>query len=430
MEAQPGFSPARVIAYPAPRTEAAPAHETALWASELWLVLGATALYWLTSFILLSHNTASSFGNDSTLYTAIADGSIQDRLIRFHPVTVALAFDWMKILAPFSDWVAPHHLLTLMFSLIGGLGVWAALSAFRSVVPARYVMICGVIYACCLGSWYFSAVAESKIVTASLATLYIALYLKLRENWTVTGVWLMTGVLGIACLNEIVAAFMLAIPVVDTLRREGFNARAGRWILAHALVVPGAWFILEVTINGRLPHDPANIESGSMFKMFWFYVGFNDHGAASLYSFVLNWLVFNIVAPTRTAFAAVSLWPTYYGYFAPSFANYFTSVASAGAIALLAVIAAVPFVPAWRAEQPTAGGSGMALPLAAYTAVRAAFFFMFNPAEPMLFTSAVTLAHLIIVIPAFAATRFPAKMPVLAGFAALLFLTNLRFVMS
>jgi hypothetical protein len=428
MDTSNAFATPKALSQPALRTDAVEAPDVLLWPSELWLVLGASCLYWLISFILLSHNTASSFGADSTLYARIADGDIQDRLIRFHPVTVALAFDWMKIVSPFSDWVAPYHLLTLLFAAIGGLGVWAALSAFRAVVPPRYVMLCGLVYAFSLGVWYFSSIAESKILTASLASVYIALYLRLRDRWTLPGAWALTAVLGVACLNEIVSAFLIAIPAVDTLLRQGFTLRAGRWIAAHALVVFAALFVLEVTINGRLPHDPANVESGSLFKMFWFYVGFNDHGAASLYNFLLNWMFFDIVAPTRNAFAAVPLWPTYYGYFEPSFANYFTDLTSAGAIVLLGVMVAGCVAPVWRPEWQAS--FGLALPLLAYTAVRGAFFFLFNPAEAQLFSAAVALPNLMILLVPFTASKFPAKMSVLAGFALLTFLTNARFMLS
>lgn len=416
-----------VMSFQAPRAETVAAPETAVWLSGLWLVMGSTCIYWLTSFILLSHNTASSFGADSTLYVGIAYGNIPDRLIRFHPVTVALAFDWMKMVSPFFVWMAPHHLLSILFAAIGGLGVWAALSAFRATVPARYVMLCGMIYACSLGIWYFSAIAESKILTASLATLYIALYLNLREKWSVPGVWVMTGVLGIACFNEIVSAFLLVIPVLDTLRRRGSDLRAGKWIAAHALVVPVTLFILEVTVNGRLAHDPANQESGSLFSMFWFYAGLNDHGLLALYSFVLNWFLFNIVAPTHSAYAAVPIWPTYFAYFEPSFTNYFTSLTSAGSIVLLGLMAFAGVAPGWRPERQSLD---IALPLLAYTVLRGAFFFIFNPAEVMLFSSATTLPILMIVLVPFAASKFPAKVPVLTGFAVLIFLTNARFVIN
>lgn len=424
-DASNAFAAPGATRYRAQRSEALTAHDTALWP---WLVLAASGFFWMASFILLSHNKASSFGADSTLYTSIAYGDIQDRLVRFHPVTVALAFDWMKLVSPAASWVEPRHLMTLLFAAVGGLGVWAALSAFRATVPARYVLLCGLVYACSLGTWYFSAIAESKIVTASLATIYIALYLQLRDKWTAPLAWALTGVLAIACLNEIVSAFLIVIPAVDTLLRRGLDRQAGRSIALHALAVPMAFFILDVTINGRLPHDPGNTESGSLFKMFWFYAGINDHSVSSLYSFLLNWFFFNIAAPTPNANAAVPLWPNFHGYFQPSFANYFTSLTSAAAVVLFGVMVFVCVAPAWRPERQTR--FGLALPLIAYTALRGGFFFIFNPAEAMLFSAAVTLPHLMIVLVPFAASKFPAKMPVLAGFALLLFLTNLRFMVT
>ena len=144
-------------------------------------------MYWLTFLILESHNGFASFGADAILYTKIAYGAFDDRLTRFHPATVALALTWMKIVNPFFAWVSPHHLLAALFAAIGAAGVLAALSAFEMLVPRRYVLICGLIYASSLGVWYFSSIAESKILTASLATLYIAIYLRLREKWTPAG---------------------------------------------------------------------------------------------------------------------------------------------------------------------------------------------------------------------------------------------------
>ncbi len=393
-----------------------------------WLIVGAFGLYWLTYLTLEAHNGSSSFGADSILYSAIAYGNIDDRLIRFHPATVALALTWMKIVAPFFAWVAPHHLLAALFAAIGAGGVLAALSAFEVLVPRRYVLVCGMIYASSLGVWYFSGITKSKILTASLATLYIALYLRLREKWSVQGALTLTGVLAAACLNESVSAFLIIIPAVDTLRRRGFDLRAARWIFAHGLVAPVALFVLEVTINGQLAANPANHESGSSVSMFWFYAGMSDHSVASLYSVVLNWLFFNIAAPMPHAYAAVPIWPNYYGYFEPFFSNYFTSFASTGVIILFGVMLVASLTPGWRAERQMAGGT--MLPLIAYTAMRGAFFFVFNPAEIMQFSPAVTLPQLMFILVPFTASKFPAKASVLAGFALLLFATNLRFMIG
>ena len=158
----------------------------------------------------------------------------------------------MKILSPLTLWITPQHLLKAMFAAIGALGVGAAMWAFAAVVPRRHVLVCGLIYASSLGVWYFSSIEESKIVTASLSALYIAVYLHLRDHWSRPRAALLTAILLLACLNEIVAGFLIIIPIVDTLVRRGWDWRHGWWIAVHGLVGPIALFILEFVVNGRL----------------------------------------------------------------------------------------------------------------------------------------------------------------------------------
>src|SRR5262245_62001992 len=117
-----------------------------------------------------------------------------------------------------------------MFAAAGAVGVWAAMWAFAAVVPRRYVLPLGAIYAVTLGVWYFSSVEESKAITAALTALYIATYLRLRTRWTLRGAVLLTAILLLACLNEIVAGFLVLVPAVDTLVRRGWDVRHGRWI--------------------------------------------------------------------------------------------------------------------------------------------------------------------------------------------------------
>jgi hypothetical protein len=408
----------------APDNDLSP-QQIALRLSYPWLVLSAFALYWLTFLALETHNGSSSFGADSVLYNAIAYGNIQPRLIRFHPATVGLAVAWMKIFTPFSYWIAPHHLLAALFAVIGAVGVRAALWAFELVVPRRYVLLCGIIYACSLGVWYFSSIGESKILTAMLSTLYIALYLHLRKAWSWQGAAVLTLVLGAACLNEIVSAFLVVIPAADAVLQRRLDFKTVRWIAAH-FVVPVLFVIVDMIINERLGPEPMNAESGSSASMFWFYVGISDHSLSSLYGFLLNWFCFNVAAPTPNAYAAVSAWPTYFGYFEPSFANYFDDFVSMGVVAIAGLMAVASLAPGWRAERLSA--SAIILPLLAFTIVRGAFFFVFNPAEVMLFSSAVTLPNLVLLLAPFAASRFPAKALVLGCFGALLFAVNLRFM--
>ncbi len=403
--------------------------DAALRSSYAWLVVSAFGLYWLTHLILDGHNGASSFGADSTLYNPIAFGGIvEDRLMRFHPLTIHLAIAWAKILRPLSPWVPRQHLFAALFAAIGACGVRAALSAFERLVQRRYILLCGLIYASSLGVWYFSGIAESKILTATLTTSYIAIYLHLRESWRWDGVILLTGVLAAACLNEIVSAFLIIISVVDLTWRRRLDTRAVATLAAHGVVILLAFYIVEVIVPGFLAPSGANLESGSSSRMFWFYAQISDHSLSGLYGYLLNWLCFNIAAPTPHAFAAVPIWPNYFGYFAPSFAGYFGAPAPAGLVVLAAIMALSSLAPRAEAERPVS--TGLLLSLLAFAALRGAFFFAFNPAEVMLFSSAVTLPVLVGLLAPFLGSRFPAKMPVLAAFAFLLVTNNLRFMLG
>lgn len=407
------------------QTELTRAYEALLRVSYPWLVVAAFALYWLTYLALEARNGSSSFGADSILYTAIAYDDVEARLTRFHPATVALAVTWMKMLSPFAAWIAPQHLLAGLFAAIGAAGVWGALSAFEVMVPRRYVLLCGFVYASSLGVWYFSSIAESKILTAALSTIYIALYLHLRRQWSWHGALVLTAVLAAACLNEIVSAVLVVIPAADAVFRRRVDFGAFKWIAAHALV-PVALLIVDMVINNQLGPEPYNAESGSSTSMFWFYANVSNHSLSSLYGFLLNWFCFNIAAPTPTALAAAPIWPTYFGYFEPSFTNYFDDYVSIGLLAVAGIMMVASLTPGWRDERLSS--LWVMVPLTAFTLARGAFFFVFNPAEVMLFSSAVTLPNLMLVLAPFAASRFPAKVLVIAAFGALLFANNLRFM--
>lgn len=276
-----------------------------------------------------------------------------------------------------------------------------------------------------MGVWYFSAIEESKIVTATLSVLYIAAYVRMRDRWTLGSAIGLSIILAMACLNEIASAGLVAIPIVDAMARRGFEARREPWIVAYAMVVPAVWFFLEVIVNGWLVPETVNVEGQSHDNMLLYYLAKNDYSLSSIYSFVLNWFLFNIAAPTPTA----PLWAQFGGYFAPTFTSYFRSVPTIGVITALAVIVVASLNPRHRA-----GGLGTAgallLGLAAYGLVRAAFFFFFNPAEPMLFSPAVTLVHWLILLVPFAASRFPAKGWVLAALAICLIITNAGLILG
>jgi hypothetical protein len=96
---------------------------------------------------------------------------------------------------------------------------------------------------------------------------------------------------------------------------------------------------------------------------------------------------------------------------------------------LFGVMVAACLLPRDRARSWGAA-TGILVPLAAYSALRGLFFFVFNPAEALLFSPAVTLAHMLIVGLPFATSRLPAKQVLLAAFAVLLFIANGRLIFA
>src|SRR5262245_6434479 len=369
-------------------------------------LIAAFGLYWLSALVLEVRSEVNLFGADTVLYAELAKGSIierlgsyypVDRITRFHPVTTGLAFVWMKALGPLAPWITPQNLLKAMFAAVGAVGVGAALWAFVAVVPRRHAAMWGTIYGTSLGVWYFSSIEESKIVTASLAALYIATYLHLRRRWTLRGAVLLTAVLLLACLNEIIAGFLLVIPAVDALVAQGWNWRRSRWVAFHGLALPAAFLFLELVVNrhivGATTDGPGTeLEGASHLSMLIFYVTHNDFSGATLYGFLVNWLLFNIAAPTVTTTFAPATWPEYAGYFEPALANYFSSPVSAALVALFGVVMVAGMLPKHRSEG--AGDlSGILPALLAYAFLRGLFWLVVNPFEGLLFASGVTLPH-------------------------------------
>src|SRR5262245_28196387 len=295
--------------------------------------LAALVLYWLSALIIVAADRQHLFGADALLYVELANENAAarigsqfdlDRITRFHPTTTVMALAWMKLLSPLTSWMSPQQLLRAMFAAVGAIGVWAAMAAFAAFVPRRQVPLWGIIYAVSLGTWFFSSIEESKIVTATLTALYIAVYSRLRRERTARGALLLTAILLVACLNEIVAAFLVAIPAIDTLVQRGWDLRCGRWIVGHALAAPIA-FVHRYT-GGVVLGGPAG-EAVSHYGMLMFYLTRSDFGAASFYGFLANWLLFIIAAPTAvTTFSAIE-WPPE-GFFEPALANYFSSPVS------------------------------------------------------------------------------------------------------
>lgn len=391
------------------------------------LVLAAFGLYWATSFLLLARGGTTHFGADTPLYAGLAGGDAVERITRFHPLTSALALTWMKLLAPLTAWIAPVHLLKAMFAAIGAAGVGAAAWGFAAILPRRTALLWAAIYGVSLGVWYFSAIEESKIVSGSLASLYIAAYLHLRARWTLRGALILTAILLVACLNEIVAGFLVLIPAADTLLNRGLDLRHGYWIGLHALAGPAALGFLEFVVSGRILPVETDPEAASHFSMLIYYLLDNDFRPATAYSFVVNWLFFNLAAPAREALYVWPHWPDNRAYFEPALLNYLRAPASAALVIAALAVAAAAVLPRWRGARNPAL-AGLLPALLAYSLLRAVFFYLFNPFEPLLFSPSVTLAHLIAIAVPFSASTFPAKPWLLGATAALLLVTNGLFM--
>ena len=343
---------------------------------------------------------------EDDLFGRIAPDTQLARIFRFHPLTVVMAAGWMKILHPLTAWITPLHLLKAMFAAVGAVGVWAAMYAFAAVVPRRYVLLWGAIYASSLGVWYFSSIEESKIVTATLSALYIATYLHLRKRWTTRGAVLLTAILLVACLNEITAGFLAIIPVVDTLVQRGRDVRNSWWIALHALAGPLALAILEGIMRGWPAAAGTHPEGATHFSMLLWYAAQNDISVSSAYKFVVKWLFFNIAAPERHADHWADFSINFGGDFEPTLTTIFPlRCRRPDRLVRRMLVASVcreiaPKVR--RARKDPAGPPGLRLP-------RSTFFFFFNSKECLLFSSSATLAHLLLLGIPFMASSFPAK---------------------
>jgi hypothetical protein len=404
---------------------ASPAMQRAL------VALAAFGLYWFSAVMLEARDATSIFGADTHLYIMLGEGTPIDRVTRFHPVTTALIVAWMKASSPLTLWLSPQMLYKALFAGVGAAGVWAAMWAFATVGARRHAPLWGIIYATSLGVWYFSSIEESKIVTTTLVAVYIATYLRLRTTWSTRGAVLLTSILLLACLNEIVSAFLVAIPAVDALVRHGWNVRdqlrRNWWIGCHTLAAPAALVFLEVVVNGWLVPKGSDPEGASHLSMLLYYIAKNDFGLGAVYAFAIRWLLFNLAAPSIDA--NVGATDSYAGDFAPVFTNYFNSPVSTALVLLFVVILAVSLLRPYRG-QITRDMGGIMLGLAGYALVRALFFFLVYPGEYMLFSSAVSLPHLLLVAIPFAASTYRRKQALLAALAALLLIVNGTFILG
>src|SRR5262249_27890323 len=150
--------------------------------------------------------------------------------------------------------------------------------------------------------------------------------------------------------------------------------------------------------------------------------------SVSFYGFLVNWLFFNIAAPSIQTTFALPIWPEWKGYFEPVLANYFSSPVSGTVATLFGVVLVASLLQGSRSKG-NGDSAGLLLALLGYGVLRGLFFLIVNPGECLLFSSAVTLAHLLMISIAFAASGFPAKSPLLAALALLLLITNGGFTM-
>jgi hypothetical protein len=430
------------IADHAPRP-ASQAGAAALWGIRLasaCISLAAFALYWYSSFLLEERQGTTHFYADTWFYTELAKGDIFGRMVeesdlsrifRFHSTTVFLAAGWMKLFSPLAAWIEPVYILKAMFAAVGAAGVWAAMSAFAQVAPRWHAPFWGLIYAVSLGVWYFSSIEESKIVSATLAGFYIAVYLQLRRDWTIRGALLLTAILFFACLNEIVAGFLVIIPVVDTLVRRGWNVREGRWIAGHALVGPAALAILEGIGRAWPGARGFHPEGATHFTMFFHNLAQNlsqhYYDGETLYAFFVRWFFFNFAAPEPQGDHWADPSINFGGDFRPELATYFASPVSAALVVLAGVIVVGGLI---RRSGSDRGYElpGLLLALLAYALLRPVFFFIFVPTECFLFANSVTLAHMLLIAIPFGASRLPARPILLLAVAVLLLVTNGAFI--
>jgi len=402
------------------------------WADLAAVPLAAFCIYWVSALLLEAGNATIHFGSDAPLYAWLARGEAAGRIARFHPTTVVLELGWLKLVAPLTHWISPSSLLKALFAAIGAAGAWAAMWAFAAVVPRRYVALFGAVYAASLGVWYFSSIEESKIVTATLSTFYISIYLHLRERWTLRGALLLTAVLLAACLNEIVAGFLVVIPAIDVVLRRGSEVRhlwrRFGWIVWHAMTPPVALLFLDRVVNGYLVPASTDPEGASHVSMLMYYIAINKFDGWAVYYFLVNWLFFNIAAPTPELSVVFPNWPAN-KYFAPVLANYFASPVTTALVVLFVAMVVASVLPHYRTGRLSAHTS-ILLGLLGYSLLRGTFFFVVYPYECLLFSSGATLAHMLLVFLPFATSDVPAKGGLLAAFALLLFVTNGVFILS
>ncbi|HKJ61689.1 MAG TPA: hypothetical protein VKA94_06795 [Hyphomicrobiales bacterium] len=384
-------------------------------------------LYCETSKLLIEKDITDLFGADTHLYLTLATGTVNDQIQLFHPLTVYLTKAWMAVFSPIRDVIGVDNLSGAMYALIGAGGVAAAYSAFRRLLPSSYVITCTIAYAFAFSGWYFSSIHETKIIDGSIASIYIAIYLYIREKWSPTGALALTAVLIIGCFNAIVTAFLVAIPAIDTFLRENYRIRKLGWVALHAMPVPLIFIALELLIDRSIAAGANEAEANGHFDLLLTFAALGDHGIASWLGFALNWMLFSLAAPASNADYSYAIWEDYHGYFEPSVLNYFGNGATGLFLVMLCIMLATVVIYR-RSDAKTASLQPLLIGLAAYSLIRSILFFVFIPAEALLYTPPVILAHLLILFCFFIYSDAPYKKPVLYTFVAALFISNMRFL--
>ena len=181
---------------------------------------------------------------------------------------------------------------------------------------------------------------------------------------------------------------------------------------------------------GRLSRG-THPEGASHFSMLIWYASQTQFTFNSVYYYLVSWLFFSIAAPERYAYHWAEPSIHFGGIFIPGLANYVASPLPAALVVLFAELLAM-IIALRKKIAVVPNASAIMLALVAYAFVRAAFFFVFNPKENMLFSPSVILAHLLLLAIPFAATSLPerAKVAFLALLAALLFVNNGLFIVG
>ncbi len=391
------------------------------------IFLSAFVLYFSTSAILIANESTGYFGADSEVYLNLAYGQIEPQAELFHPFTILIAHGWMSIFAPLKSFMSPGEILAAMFAAIGAAGVAAAHAAFRGIAQRSLVLPATLVYALSLSVWYFSSIHETKIIDAAIASIYIAIYIHLRNNWSLKGAVWLTIVLIIGCMNAIVAAFLVTIPAIDTFLKHKYNIFKLKWVVLHALPAPLIFLALELFINYSVQTRGLEAEGNSHLDLLITFAKLGDHSLESFYGFILNWFIFSLAAPSQYANHTYQIWPDYEGYFYPAITTYFSHIAQALFIIAFAVILLL-IIFSKKKISDNNNIHYLLIGLGLYSAERIVLFFIFIPSEALLYSSPTVLAHLIIITALLSRCAVRMKLLAFHYCAAMLAISNIRFI--